>query len=78
MWLHCLLASLIWTRFVIELKFAGGSMISIDCTATEDEIAKNMCQRPELDDLVYNDPVGCANLILNDDPEKYLKKGRYP
>ena len=26
----------------MELKFADGSMISIDCTAVEDEVAKNM------------------------------------
>ncbi len=29
----------------VELKFADGSMISIDCTAVEDEVAKNMHQR---------------------------------
>ena len=33
----------------VELKFADGSMISIDCTAVEDEVAKNMYQRSELD-----------------------------
>lgn len=57
----------------VELKFADGSMISIDCTAVEDEVAKNMRQRSELDYLIYNDPVGYADLILNGDPEKYLK-----
>jgi len=57
----------------VELKFADGSMIAIDCTAVEDEVAKNMRQRSELDYLVYNDPVGYADLILNGDPEKYLK-----
>ena len=31
----------------VELKFADGSMISIDCTAVEDEVAKNMYQRSE-------------------------------
>lgn len=56
-----------------DLKFADGSMISIDCTAVEDEVAKNMHQRSELDYLVYNDPVGYADLILNGDPETYLK-----
>lgn len=59
--------------FCKELKFADGSMISIDCTAVEDEVAKNMHQRSELDYLVYNDPVGYADLILNGDPETYLK-----
>lgn len=57
----------------VELKFADGSMISIDCTAVEDEVAKNMRQRSVLDYLIYNDPVGYADLILNGDPETYLK-----
>lgn len=57
----------------VELKFADGSMISIDCIAVENEFAKNMYQQPELDYLIYNDPLGCADLILNDDPEEYLK-----
>lgn len=57
----------------VELNFADGSIISIDCTAVEDEVAKNMYQRSELDYLIYNDPVGYADLILNGDPEKYLK-----
>ncbi len=57
----------------VELKFADGSMIAIDCTAVEDEVAKNVRQRSELDYLVYNDPVGYADLILNGDPETYLK-----
>ena len=49
------------------------TMISIDCTAVEDEVARNMHQRSELDYLVYNDPVGYADLILNGDPEEYLR-----
>ena len=57
----------------VELKMADGTMISIDCTAVENEIADNMYQRSELDYLIYNDPVAYAELILNGDPEKYLK-----
>ena len=57
----------------VELKFADGSMISIDCTAVEEEAAKNMYQRSELDYLIYNDPLGYADLILNGDPEEYLR-----
>ena len=57
----------------VELKFADGSMISIDCTAVENEVAKNMYQRSELDYLVYNDPIVYADLILNGDPEEYLR-----
>ena len=29
--------------------------------------------RAELDCLIYNDPLGYADLILNGDPEEYLK-----
>lgn len=57
----------------VELKFADGSMISIDCTAVEDEVAKNMYQRSELDYLIYNAPLRYADLILNGNPEEYLK-----
>lgn len=57
----------------VELKMADGTMISIDCTAVENEIADNMYQRSELDWLIYNAPLEYADLILNGDPEKYLK-----
>jgi hypothetical protein len=48
-------------------------MISIDCTAVENEIANNRFQRSELDLLIYNAPASYADLIRNDDPEKCLK-----
>ena len=32
-----------------------------------------MAQQTELDYLIYNDPLGYADLILNGDPEGYLK-----
>lgn len=57
----------------VELRFADGSMISIDCTAVENEVADNMYQRSELDYLIYNDPAAYADLILNGDLENYLK-----
>ena len=57
----------------VELKYADGSMISIDCTAVENEVADNMYQRSELDYLIYNDPAAYADLILNGDAETYLK-----
>lgn len=57
----------------VELKIADGTLISIDCTAVENEIIGNMYQRSELDYLIYNDPVAYAELILNRDPETYLK-----
>ena len=57
----------------VELTFANGSMIAINTIAVENEIADNMYQRSELDYLIYNDPIGYADLILNGDPETYLK-----
>ena len=56
----------------VELKFADGSMISIDTIAVENEVADNMYERSELDYLIYNDPAAYADLILNGDPEAYL------
>ncbi len=57
----------------VELRFSDGSMISIDTIAVENEVADNMYQRSELDYLIYNDPLGYADLVLNGDPEAYLK-----
>ena len=57
----------------VELKFDDGSMIAIDTIAVENEVTDNMYQRSELDYLIYNDPIGYADLILNGDPETYLK-----
>ena len=57
----------------VELIFDDGSQISIDCTAVENEVADNRFQRSELDYLIYNDPLAYADLVLNGDPESYLK-----
>ncbi len=57
----------------VELIFSDGSMIAIDTIAVENEVADNMYQRSELDYLIYNDPVAYTELILNGDPETYLK-----
>ena len=57
----------------VEQKFDNGTMIAIDTIAVENEITDNMYQRSELDYLIYNDPVAYADLILNGDPETYLK-----
>lgn len=57
----------------VELRLADGTLISIDCTAVENEVADNLYQRSELDWLIYNAPLEYADLILNRDPEKYLK-----
>ena len=57
----------------VELKFFNGSIIAIDTIAVENEVADNMYQRSEWDWLIYNAPLEYADLILNGDPEKYLK-----
>lgn len=57
----------------VELRLADGTLIYIDCTAVENEVADNMYHRSELDWLIYNAPLEYADLILNGDPEKYLK-----
>ena len=57
----------------VELKFDDGSTIAIDTIAAENEVADNMYQRSELDYLIYNALLEYADLILNGDPEKYLK-----
>ena len=56
----------------VELQFQDGSMISIDCTAVENEVADNRFQRAELDYLIYNDPLAYADLVLNGDVEAYM------
>ena len=57
----------------VELRFSDGSMCSINTTAVENKVARNMYERSELDYLIYNDPVGYADLVLNGDLEAYLK-----
>ncbi len=58
----------------VELKYEDGTLISIDCIAVENQVARNMYERSELDYLIYNDPVGYADLILNGDVEDYLRR----
>ena len=57
----------------VELKFLDGSMIAIDTIAVENEVSDNMYQRSELEYPIYNDPIAYADLVLNGNPEAYLK-----
>ena len=57
----------------VELLLRDGRMISINCTGVEDALDVTKAQRFELDYLIYNDPLGYANLILDSEPEEYLK-----
>ena len=57
----------------VELRLKAGPLLSIDCTAVENEAANSMYQRSELDWLIYNDPLAYAELILNGELVGYLK-----
>ena len=57
----------------VELRYTDGMLIDIDCMAVEDEVARNMYERSELDYLISHDPVGYADLILNGNVVEYLR-----
>ena len=57
----------------VELLLRDGRKIFIDCTGVEDALDVTMAQRSELDYLIYNDPLAYAELILNGEPEEYLR-----
>ena len=57
----------------VEVKYADGSMIAIDCTLVEAEVARNMYESSELEWLVYNAPVDYMNLLLHGDAREYLR-----
>lgn len=44
----------------VELCYADGSMISIDCTEVENEVAMNINARSELEWLIYSAPLDYA------------------
>ena len=57
----------------VEVRFVDGSMIAIDCTLVEAEVARNMYESSELEWLVYNAPVDYVNLLLHGDVCEYLR-----
>ena len=57
----------------VEAKYEDGSMIAINCTTVENQIADNMYQRSELDWLIYNEPHTYVNLVLSGEIEAFLK-----
>ena len=56
----------------VELSFSDGTMLAIDTIAVENEFAETWLDRRGLDYLIYNDPLGYADLVLNGDVKKYL------
>ena len=57
----------------VELKYSDSTMIAIDTIAVKNEIVDNMYHQSDLDYLIYSAPLEYTNLLLNGDPEKYLK-----
>ena len=57
----------------VELTLQEGRKIFIDSIGVEDVLDVTMAQRTELDYLIYNDPLGYADLILNGNPKEYLR-----
>ena len=57
----------------VELTLQDGRKIFIDSIGVEDALDVTMAQQTELDYLIYNDPLGYVDLILNGDPKEYLK-----
>lgn len=57
----------------VKLLLRDGRKVFSDCTVVEDELDVTMAQRSEFGYLIYNDPLGYADLILNGDSKEYLK-----
>lgn len=58
----------------VELRYADGSMISIDCTEVENTVTMSINTRSELDWLIYNAPLDYAELVLCGNLEDYLRR----
>lgn len=57
----------------VELRYTDGTLISIDCTEVEYQVAHTVKQRSALDYLIYNAPLEYTNLILSGDIKRYLE-----
>ena len=59
----------------VEVLFADGSAVAIDCIAIEDEYGNAPAQRAELDWLLYNKTLEYAQMVLRGEIERYLSLG---
>lgn len=62
----------------VDLRYADGEVLSIDCIAVEDEFGYAPHARAELDWLIYNDPLSYARMLLDDKLEEYIKSAINP
>ena len=56
----------------VELLFADGSFLQIDCNAIESQYGTTIKRRSELDWLIYNEPLSYAQMLLDGTMEEYL------
>lgn len=57
----------------MEVRYTDGSMISVDCTLVDAEVARNMYESSELEWLVYNAPIDYVNLLFHGDIQGYWR-----
>ena len=57
----------------VELKFADGRMIAVDCKAVETALDADTWQRSELDWLIYNKPLEYVQVVFSGEIEEYVK-----
>lgn len=48
----------------VDLRYADGEVLSIDCIAVEDEFGYSPHARAELDWLIYNEPLSYVQMVL--------------
>lgn len=58
----------------IELRYADGSMIFIDCSEVEKEVTMSINARSELDWFIYSAPLDYAKLVFCGGLESYLRR----
>ena len=59
----------------VEARFEGGTTLTIDCIAVEDEYDNTPAQRAELDWLLCNKPLEYAQFVLGGKIGHYLLLG---
>ena len=59
----------------VEARFEDETTLAIDCIAVEDEYGNTPAQRAELDWLLYNKPLGYAQMVLGGGMKHYLSLG---
>ena len=57
----------------VEIRFADGTMLALDCEAVEGVYDIGVFERSELDWLIYNNPLEYAYHVLNGSVREYLK-----